>query len=95
MPVTKPERCLLTVLGTVCAGGAVTVMRCWLAEQPDAMAAHVSVENQFPADLFEAMVGFIEQRPQWDQYRPRQSALAGFLFRQGCQEKPLMRRLRH
>ena len=95
MPVTKPGRCLSTALGAVRADGAVTVMRCWLAELPDAMAAHVSVENQFPADLFEAMVGFIEQCPQWDQCRPRQSALSGFLFRQGCQEKPLMRRLRH
>jgi hypothetical protein len=66
-------------------------MRCGLAEVPDAMAAHVSVENQFPADLFDAMVGFIEQHPQWDQYRLMQSALAGFLFQQGCQEKPVVR----
>ena len=55
------------------------------------MAAHVSVENQFPADLFDAMVGFIEQHPQWDQYRLMQSALAGFLFQQGCQDKPVVR----
>ena len=64
MPVTKPGRCLSTALGAVCADGAVIVMRCWLAELPDAMTARVNVENQFPADLFEAMVGFIEQRPQ-------------------------------
>ena len=66
-------------------------MRCRLAEVPDAMAAHVSVENQFPADLFDSMVGFIEQHPQWDQYRLMQSALAGFLFQQGCQDKPVVR----
>lgn len=54
------------------------------------MAMHVSVENQFPADLFESMVGFIEQHHQWDQYRFMQSALAGFLFQQGCQERPMM-----
>jgi hypothetical protein len=53
----------------------------------------VSVENQFPADLFESMVGFIEQHPQWDQYRLMQSALAGFLFQQGCQDKPVVRPL--
>ena len=37
------------------------------------------------------MVGFIEQHPQWDQYRLMQSALAGFLFQQGCQDKPVVR----
>jgi hypothetical protein len=47
------------------------------------MAPHVSVENQFPADLFEAMVGFVEQHPQWDQYRLMQSALAGFSISTG------------
>ena len=55
------------------------------------MKAHVSVENQFPADLFHSMVGFIEQHPQWDQYRLMQSALAGFLFQQGCQDRPVVR----
>ena len=65
-------------------------MRCRLAEVPDALAAHVSVENQFPADLCDSMVGFIEQHPQWDQYRLMQSALAGFLFQQGCQDRPVV-----
>jgi hypothetical protein len=36
------------------------------------------------------MVGFIEQHPQWDQYRLMQSALAGFLFQQGCQDRPVV-----
>ena len=54
------------------------------------MAPHVSVENQFPTDLFESMVGFIEQHPQWDQYGLMQSALAGFLFQQGCQDKSVV-----
>lgn len=34
-----------------------------MAEIPDAMAAHVSVENQFPEDLYEAMLMFISSRP--------------------------------
>ena len=58
---------------------------------PDHMPEHISVENQVPADLFESMVGFIEQHPQWDQYRLMQSALAGFLFQQGCQDPPVVR----
>ena len=82
---------LLTTRGVACADGWVNAMRCGLAEVPDAMAVHVSVENQFPADLFESMVGFIEQHPQWDQYRLMQSALAGFLFQQGCQDRAVVR----
>lgn len=53
---------------------------------PDHLAPHVSVENQFPEDLFQAMAAFIDAHPEWDQYRLMQSALAGFLFQQGCQE---------
>ncbi|PWL22884.1 MAG: hypothetical protein DCO99_02465 [Synechococcus sp. XM-24] len=48
------------------------------------MAPHISVENQLPADLFDAMVSFIERHPQWDQYRLMHSAVSGFLFQQGC-----------
>ena len=70
---------------------SVIAMRCRLAEVSDAMPAHVSVENQFPADLFQSMVGFIEQHPQWDQYRLMQSALAGFPFQKGCQDRPVVR----
>jgi hypothetical protein len=81
----------LTVGPAACADGWVNVMEKRLAEVPDAMAVHVSVENQFPADLFESMVEFIEQHPQWDQYRLMQSALAGFLFQQGCQDRPVVR----
>ena len=55
------------------------------------MEPHVSVENQIPEDLHRAMVGFISNHPQWDQYRLMQPALAGFLFQQGCQEPPVVR----
>jgi hypothetical protein len=62
-----------------------------MADVPDAMESHVSVENQFPEDLFDAMAGFIRQHPQWDQYRLLQSAVAGFLFQQGCQEPAVVK----
>ena len=65
--------------------------RCGLTEIPEAFTPHVSVENEFPADLYESMVGFIEQHPQWDHYRLMQSALAGFLFQQGYQDKAVVR----
>lgn len=57
-----------------------------MANIPDTLAPHVSVENQFPEDLFDAMAGFIAGHPEWDQYRLIQSAVAGFLFQQGCKE---------
>jgi hypothetical protein len=40
-----------------------------------ALAAGVSVENQFPEDLFQAMAVFIDDHPQWDQYRLIQPAV--------------------
>ncbi|MEB3352652.1 MAG: DUF2811 domain-containing protein [Cyanobacteriota bacterium] len=58
-----------------------------MGQIPDDAPACVSVVNEFPQDLYEAMAGFIAARPQWDQYRLMQSALAGFLFQQGCQER--------
>jgi len=62
-----------------------------MALVPESMDVHVSVENQFPEDLFEAMAAFIRQHPQWDQYRLMQSAVAGFLFQQGCQDPAVVR----
>jgi hypothetical protein len=54
------------------------------------MPIHVSVENQMPADLYEAMGRFISEHPQWDQYRLMQAAIAGFLFQQGCQDQTVV-----
>ena len=51
----------------------------------------VSVENQFPQDLFDAMRLFIADHPQWDQYRLMQAAVAGFLFQQGCNDRAVSR----
>ncbi|MFM9048365.1 MAG: DUF2811 domain-containing protein [Cyanobium sp.] len=51
----------------------------------------VSVENQMPEDLFEAMREFIRLHPQWDQYRLMQAALAGFLFQHGATDRAVAR----
>ncbi len=58
-----------------------------MSQIPDHVPAYVSVVNELPQDLYEAMMGFIEAHPQWDQYRLVQSALAGFLFQQGSKER--------
>ena len=59
----------------------------FMLQIPDHASASVSVENQFPEDLYDAMREFVRVHPQWDQYRLMQAALAGFLFQHGCQDR--------
>lgn len=58
---------------------------------PDHAPLSVSVENQLPQDLYDAMRDFVRRHPQWDQYRLMQAALAGFLFQHGCQDRAVVR----
>ena len=55
------------------------------------MSYLISVENQLPEDLHRAMGAFIEEHPNWDQYRLVQAAIAGFLFQQGCKAPSVVR----
>lgn len=48
--------------------------------------ANVSLEAEVPEVLYEGMRDFINTHPHWDQYSVITSALAGFLFQNGCQE---------
>ena len=50
-------------------------------------AASVSLETEVPEVLFEGMREFLLQHPQWDQYRLISSALASFLFQNGCSDQ--------
>jgi hypothetical protein len=50
-------------------------------------AASVSLEAEVPEVLFEGMKEFLLQHPQWDQYRLISSALASFLFQNGCSDQ--------
>lgn len=47
----------------------------------------VSLETEIPEALFEGMREFIQGHPHWDQYRLLTSALAGFLFQNGCTDR--------
>ena len=58
---------------------------------PDHAPPSVSVENQMPQDLYDAMREFVRRHPHWDQYRLIQAALAGFLFQHGCQDRAVVR----
>jgi hypothetical protein len=49
-------------------------------------SASVSLEAEVPEVLFVGMRDFISAHPHWDQYSVITSALAGFLFQNGCQE---------
>ncbi len=62
-----------------------------MSQIPDLAPACVSVENQMPEELFQAMREFIRLHPQWDQYRLMQAALAGFLFQHGCNDRVVAR----
>ena len=51
----------------------------------------VSFISEVPAPLKEAMTVFIEDHPNWDQYRLIQAALAGFLDQNGHESRAITR----
>ena len=51
----------------------------------------VSFISEVPAPLKEAMTLFIEDHPNWDQYRLIQAALAGFLAQNGHESRAVTR----
>ena len=51
----------------------------------------VSFQTELPEPLQQAMNGFIEKYPNWDQYRLFQAALAGFLVQNGVESRPVTR----
>ena len=52
-----------------------------------AEASRISLEAEVPEALFDGMRAFLSSRPEWDQYRVITSALAGFLFQNGCGDR--------
>jgi hypothetical protein len=48
--------------------------------------ASVTLEAEVPEVLFVGMREFISQHPHWDQYSLISSALASFLFQNGCED---------
>ena len=85
------EFAVLTASRLASPDGWVDIQWPELHETLDAMPARVSVENQLAEDLHRDMGMFIEEHPQWDQYRLVQAAIAGFLFQQGCKDPSVLR----
>jgi hypothetical protein len=55
-------------------------------------ASYVSLETEIPEVLYRGMKDFIGEHPNWDQYRVMSSALAHFLFQNGCDDRAVTER---
>lgn len=51
----------------------------------------ISFCTDVPRELLASMAGFIQQHPNWDQYRLFQAALAGFLVQNGLANREVTR----
>ncbi len=51
----------------------------------------VSFQTEIPKPIQKAMTAFIEEHPNWDQYRLLQAALAGFLVQNGISSRLITR----
>lgn len=62
------------------------------AQTPAAGSAYVSMEAEIPEVLYRGMKEFIGEHPKWDQYQVMSSALAHFLFQNGCEDRAVTER---
>jgi hypothetical protein len=67
--------------------GEVPIEATATAFGPDGAGGCVSLEAEVPEVLFDGMREFISCHPDWDQYSVITSALAGFLFQNGCSDQ--------
>ena len=51
----------------------------------------ISFKCELQENLQKAMKKFVEEHPNWDQYRILQAAIAGFLMQKGFQNRDLTR----
>ena len=51
----------------------------------------ISLKCELQENLQKAMNEFVEEHPNWDQYRILQAAIAGFLMQKGFQSRDLTR----
>ena len=58
----------------------------------EAEAPFVSLEAEIPEVLYKGLKEFIVSNPSWDQYQVMSSALAHFLFQNGCSERAVTQR---
>ena len=51
----------------------------------------ISFQTKIPKQIQQAMNNYIEEHPNWDQYRLLQAALAGFLIQNGISSRLITR----
>ena len=51
----------------------------------------ISFNCELQENLYKGMKEFVEEHPNWDQYRILQAAIAGFLMQKGFQNRDLTR----
>ena len=51
----------------------------------------ISFQTEIPSSIQKAMKVYIEEHPNWDQYRLLQAALAGFLIQNGISSRLITR----
>ena len=61
-------------------------------QSAEATSAYVSLEAEIPEVLYRGMKEFIGSHPNWDQYRVMSSAIAHFLFQNGCGDRAVTER---
>ncbi len=54
--------------------------------------ASVGLEAEIPEALYKEMKSFIRANSNWDQYQLMSSALANFLFQNGCEDRSVTER---
>ena len=59
---------------------------------PPNLKTFVSLETELPEALFSEMKEFLMANPNWDQYSLMSSALANFLFQNGCEDRAVRER---
>ena len=59
---------------------------------PSSLEDSISLETEMPEALYNGMKDFIISNPEWDQYKVMSSALANFLFQNGCEDRAVTER---
>ena len=65
---------------------------CSPLESDASSTTYVSLEAEIPEVLYRGMKDFIGSNVHWDQYRVMSSALANFLFQNGCGDRAVTER---
>ena len=58
-----------------------------ISSSTSAITSKISLETEIPEVLYHGLKEFIGANPEWDQYEIMSSALANFLYQNGCSDR--------